>query len=125
MTDEQKITKVLTCCGKAPRSGWAFDDAEKTAVAALCGDDGLLVAGGQEAFRLLMVEHYERRKATSDEFDSITIERAARVPLKKLKCERLEVGCDYDEAKTGDYSAVENLRIPPDWNEPPTPEDSE
>lgn len=69
MTDEQKITRVLACCGKAPRSGWAFDDAEKAAVAALCGDDGLLVEGGQEAFRLLMVEHHERRKATSEEFE--------------------------------------------------------
>lgn len=69
MTDEQKITRVLACCGKAPRSAWAFDDAERAAVAALCGDDGLLVAGGQEKFRLLMVEHYERRKATSEEFE--------------------------------------------------------
>jgi hypothetical protein len=73
MTDEQKITRVLACCGKAPRSSWAFDDAEKAAVAALCGDDGLLVEGGQEAFRLLMVEHYERRKATSAEFENPVI----------------------------------------------------
>lgn len=69
MTDEQKITRVLACCGKASRSAWAFDDAERAAVAALCGADGLLVSGGQEAFRLLMVEHYERRKATSEEFE--------------------------------------------------------
>lgn len=73
MTDDQKITRVLACCGKAPRSAWAFDDAEKAAVAALCGDDGLLVEGGQEAFRLLMVEHYERRKATSEEFDKVEV----------------------------------------------------
>jgi hypothetical protein len=71
MTDDQRITRVLACCGKAPRSAWAFDDAERAAVAALCGDDGFLVVGGQEAFRLLMVEHYERRKATSAEFDKI------------------------------------------------------
>lgn len=69
MTDDQKITRVLACCGKAPRSGWAFDKAERAAVAALCGGDGLLVDGGQEAFRLLMVEHYERRKATIAEFE--------------------------------------------------------
>jgi hypothetical protein len=69
MTDDQRIIRVLACCGKAPRSAWAFDDAEKAAVAALCGADGLLVTGGQEAFRLLMVEHYERRKATSEDFD--------------------------------------------------------
>lgn len=76
MTTDQKIAKVLTCCGKAPRSAWAFDDAEKAAVAALCGDDGLLVAGGQEKFRLLMVDHYERRKATSEEFEAVQ-----RIPL--------------------------------------------
>lgn len=73
MTQEQRITRVLACCGKAPRSAWAFDNAEKAAVAALCGDDGLLVAGGQEKFRLLMVEHYERRKATSDELETPVI----------------------------------------------------
>lgn len=70
MTEADKITRVLSCCGKAPRSAWAFDAAEKRAVAALCGADGLLVAGGQEKFRLLMVEHYERRKATSEEFET-------------------------------------------------------
>lgn len=89
MTEDQKITRVLACCGKAPRSAWALDDAEKAAVAALCGDDGLLVEGGQESFRLLMVAHYERRKATSDEFDP---------PLRKITLPKLEVGFNYDEA---------------------------
>lgn len=70
MNEDEKITRVLSCCGKAPRSAWAFDAAEKRAVAALCGADGLLVAGGQEKFRLLMVEHYERRKATNEEFET-------------------------------------------------------
>lgn len=73
MTEDQKIIRVLSCCGKAPRSAWAFDAAEKRAVAALCDSRGLLVAGGQEKFRLLMVEHYERRKATSDEFEALPV----------------------------------------------------
>lgn len=76
MTEDQRITRVLACCGKAPRSAWAFDDAEKAAVSALCGDDGLLVVGGQEAFRLLMVEHYERRKATDVELEVPAIAEA-------------------------------------------------
>jgi hypothetical protein len=69
MTEDQKIIRVLSCCGKAPKSAWALDKTERNAVAALCGADGLLVAGGQEKFRILMVEHYERRKATSEEFE--------------------------------------------------------
>jgi hypothetical protein len=32
-----------------------------------------LVAGGQEAFRLLMVEHFAKRKATSEEFDPLPV----------------------------------------------------
>lgn len=71
MTIDQKITRVLACCGKAPRSAWAFDESERRAVAALLDERGLLVAGGQEKFRLLMVEHYERRKATSEEFEPV------------------------------------------------------
>lgn len=92
MTDEQKITRVLACCGKAPRSAWALDDAERAAVAALCGDDGLLVAGGQESFRLLMVEHYERRKATSEEFDKVEVRG------RLIATEITAVGLTYDEA---------------------------
>jgi hypothetical protein len=73
MTEDQKIAKVLTCCGRAPRMALSLDKDERAAVAALCGADGLLVAGGQEAFRLLMVEHFAKRKATSEEFDPLPV----------------------------------------------------
>ena len=69
MTQDQRINRVMSCCGKAPRSAWALDETERAAVAALCGDDGLLLAGGQEKFRAIMVEHYERRKATDAELE--------------------------------------------------------
>jgi hypothetical protein len=101
MTEDQKIIRVLSCCGKAPRSAWAFDAAEKRAVAALCDERGLLVAGGQEKFRLLMVDHYERRKATSEEFE---------VPAENIKTEILEAGLTYEEAASSEL---------------PTPKDSE
>ncbi len=87
MTEDQKITKVLTCCGRAPRSAWAFDAAEKRAVAALCGADGLLVAGGQEKFRLLMVEHYERRKATNEEFETPVVGTGVDHPFLESEIE--------------------------------------
>lgn len=87
MTEADKITRVLSCCGKAPRSAWAFDAAEKRAVAALCGADGLLVAGGQEKFRLLMVEHYERRKATNEEFETPVVGTGVDHPFLESEIE--------------------------------------
>lgn len=87
MTEADKITRVLSCCGKAPRSAWAFDAAEKRAVAALCGADGLLVAGGQEKFRLLMVEHYERRKATNEEFEAPVVGTGVDHPFLESEIE--------------------------------------
>ena len=87
MTEADKITRVLSCCGKAPRSAWAFDAAEKRAVAALCGAAGLLVAGGQEKFRLLMVEHYERRKATNEEFETPVVGTGVDHPFLESEIE--------------------------------------
>jgi hypothetical protein len=112
MTDEQKITRVLACCGKAMRSAWAFDDAEKSAVAALCGADGFLVEGGQEAFRLLMVEHYERRKATSEEFEH---------PAGPLSSELTKDLEDYVAESSRLAGVIERAKA----DEPPQTEDSE
>lgn len=69
MTNEEKVIRVLACCGKAPKAANYLDESEAASVAALCGDDGVIVDGVQEAFRLIMVGHYERRKATSEEFE--------------------------------------------------------
>lgn len=66
-----KAVRVFACCGKAPKGVDYLDDAELASVAALLSDDGLLVAGGAESLRLLLIEHHERRKATVEELETV------------------------------------------------------
>lgn len=65
----EKAVRVFACCGKAPKGVDYLDSDELARVAALLNDDGLLVEGGAESLRLLLIEHYERRKATVAELE--------------------------------------------------------
>ncbi len=69
-TTEAKARRVIACCGKAPVVLREMDADELKSLAALCDDRGRLVADGREKFRLLMVEHYDRLKASDADFDS-------------------------------------------------------
>lgn len=64
-----KAVHVLRTRGRAPVCLRAMDDGEIAALAALVGANGLLLPGAVEKYRLIMVEHNERLKATDAEFD--------------------------------------------------------
>lgn len=72
LTTDARCLRVLACCGRAPVEMRAMNEQERTSVAALCDASGVLVDGGREKLRLILIPHHERMKATDAELDEPT-----------------------------------------------------
>jgi hypothetical protein len=68
-TVEARVGRVLAVHGRALNCMRSMDAATREKFAALCGEDGAIVAGAREHFRLLMVEHYAEHKATDESLE--------------------------------------------------------
>lgn len=70
-TTEQRARRVLTCCGRAPAVLASMAPENVARLAALCDQTGKLEPDSFEAVRLILVDHYAAKKATTEDTDPL------------------------------------------------------
>lgn len=87
-TPEERVARIIAANGQAPNLVRQFDKEELAELAAMIEPDGTLLPGKvmegdaevevspQEAFRLFMVRHYDKKKAVVAEDDRPAVAEA-------------------------------------------------